>query len=133
MERYDFTLNVDVRDQVVFGEPYNEEKYSGGIRHYKNLDISKLKELNEGGYLDLQMAQNFSPTVGEFFNFMTKYPQVTCHGYVVSPFRSDYRFSIEGLSCNKDINEDLIKDFTELCEYADDFVVKDDELFSWWD
>ena len=131
MERYDFTLSAEVRDNIIFGSPIKWEEQFGGIKHFHHMEISTLKQLNDMGYIDLDSCQNSSPSIGEFMVFMEEHPNVTCHGYVVSPYRQDYRISVEGLECLKDI-ENVRSDFEEF-SWADEYVVSDESLYCWWD
>ena len=128
--------NLDIAnkwDKIIFGEEYNKDEYLGGTRRYENLSLKQLKQLIDIGSFDEEECQNESSSCREFLEFIEKYPQTTCHGYVVSPERSDFRFSIEGLECTKDITEDMIIEFTELNRYADEFTANKELLFCWYD
>ena len=128
--------NLDIankRDEIIFGEKYNKDEYLGGVRYYENLSLKQLKQLIDIGSFDAEETQNSAPSCGEFLEFMEDYPQTTCHGYVVSPERSDFRFSMEGLECTKDITKDMIIDFLELNRCADELTANDDELYCWYD
>jgi hypothetical protein len=127
-------LNNDwiARDEYIFGDA-DPKKYLGGVRHYENLDIGKLRWLKMKKFLKPEEKQNYAPTIDEFMKFMGKYPKVKAHGYVVSLNRSDYRISIEGLMFTGIISHQLQKDFVELCRQADEFRMEDCHLFAWWD
>lgn len=130
------TLNRDYhkRNEIVFGDNIVEgESWLGGCRHFDELDLSQLKELVENQFIDLEDAQNCSPTVGDFLEFMEKYPKVLAHGYAVSYNRDDYRVSLEGLSYKGRVTKELLKDFVYLCRHADEFNIEDNTLYSWWD
>jgi hypothetical protein len=130
------TLNRDYhkRNEIIFCDDAVEgELWLGGTRHFEELDLKQLKELAENQFIDLEDAQNCSPTAGDFLEFMEKYPKVTAHGYVVSHKRNDYRVSLEGLSYKGRVNKELNKDFVYLCRHADEFVLEDNTLYSWWD
>jgi hypothetical protein len=133
MERYDFTLNADVRDMIIFGEKFEQSKYPGGVRRFERLSITKLKELNDLGFLDMDERQNGGPTIKKIFDFMNQYPQVCCGGYTVSPFRSDYRISIDELICERDIDTKLISEFASEFFNADEFSSDESFLRAWWD
>jgi hypothetical protein len=64
---------------------------------------------------------------------MKSNPKFTAHGYAVSHERSDYRVSIEGVSCNKPYTKKELADFVHLCRRVDDLVIEDKKLYSWWD
>ena len=71
--------------------------------------------------------------MGEFYEFMKSNPKFTAHGYAVSHERRDYRVAIEGVSCNKTYTKKELADFVRLCRDADEFVMEDKKLYSWWD
>jgi hypothetical protein len=103
--------NQDRRDELL--KPYFEklEKewerkygmkggYSGGIRRFDGLPVSVLEQLVEEGFVDLDEAQNESPTIREFIAFAKRAPQsIFFEGYAVHVSRDDYRLSIEGVTC----------------------------------
>ena len=69
----------------------------------------------------------------QFIDFMKKQPDVTAHGYAVSPKRDDYRVTIEGLWVPEEFVTPAIKAaFVEFCKDADE-LESDGELNSWWD
>jgi len=124
--------NEKARDMLIFGE-YNKDKYSGGIRPYDALTVEQLKDLHESGFLDLETAQNYSPSIGEFIEFMENHDNFVAHGYVVSVERDDYRVSVEGIKKEGDISEQDIIDFATFARYADDFICDKEKLYCWWD
>lgn len=126
--------NQDRRDEII-GDCFEDADYSGGLRSYGGLDIAKLKTLEQEGFLDLEETQNNSPSIAKFMAFMAKHPKVTCHGYVISRDRSDYRVSIEGLSCkDADATPELRRAFAVFCRRADELDAEETgDLRSWWD
>lgn len=103
------------------------------IQHYQGCTIETLEKLIAGGFVNLTETQNDSPSIQEFREFMQRHPAATCHGYVVSKNRSDYRFSIEGLQITKpNITEENRLAFIFLCQRADECQTETD-LYSWWD
>lgn len=127
-------LNQDVvtRDNIIFGS-YDKSKYSGGIRHFKNLSLDKLKLLVKDNFADTEDAQNWAPTIGEMIDFMTKYSGYTAHGYVVEIERPDYRVSLEGVS--KESAADSLaelQDFSSLFKEADELVTEN-MMYCWFD
>jgi len=139
----DLNKDYKTRNLIIFGEvelsaalktfhrdPLN---WMGGIARFENLSLSQLKELIDNNFIDLEDCQNSSPSVGEFYEFMKSNPKFTAHGYAVSHERSDYRVSIEGVSCNKPYTKKELADFVHLCRRVDDLVIEDKKLYSWWD
>ncbi len=134
--RGDLNKNWGRRDSLLEWKQYKfikDNSYMGGIKSFTNLDIKTLETLINEHFVYLDECQNSSPTIKEFFDFMSKYPQVKAHGYVVGPNRSDYRLSIEGLVCNNNITKKLLIDFSNYCHQADAFEVGENYLYSWWD
>ena len=124
-------LNNDykTRNKIIF----NEETDVDCMR-FTSLPLDKLELLVEKNFIDLEDCQNSSPSVREFLDFMRKYPGVCAHGYTISHKRSDYRVSLEGLIYDGIVSDNqMLKDFVNLCHKADDFSVGDHILYSWWD
>lgn len=135
MEGDDPLFNKDTKRRAeVLGIP--DDYPSGGIRKFKNATVEQIKTLIDENFLAPSDRQNFSPTAGEFLDFMQNYPEVRAHGYVVSPDRDDYRVTIEGLECPEfKLTEDsfgLYINFVKLCRHADELEINS-ELYSWWD
>lgn len=90
------------RDQIIFGEDFNPAKYMGGIRRFCGLTKSKLQDLVDKGFIDLNGQQNMSPTVEEFqqFTLYIRDPENwSFGGYAVTPDRTDCRVTIDELIC----------------------------------
>lgn len=123
--------NERQRDHIIFGE-HDMAVYMGGVRHFKNLSLSKLEQLIECDFIDLDERQNCAPCVKEIYEFMKKYPDYTAHGYTVSIRRNDYRVSLEGVSkeSGADSVEEL-EDFMRLFKFADDFSTS--PMYCWFD
>ncbi len=97
------------------------------------ITLETLEELVREGFIDPKERQNFSPTTLEFLEFMRKHPGVVAHGYAVSPYRDDYRVTIEGLLVlPEDYHADLHYDFEKFCQEADELKLGRC-LYSWWD
>ena len=129
-----FKLNKDIktRDEIIFGE-YDPQKYMGGVRYFKNINAEVLDKLNELGFIDMEDCQNYSPSNGEFIDFILEHENYTAHGYVVSDTRDDYRVSIEGLFKFGNITyEEAIK-FIDMFRCADEFTCTKEELYCWYD
>lgn len=131
--------DVTERDTLIFGQPINWKSNSGGIARFSGIHLPTLKKLIDLGYADPQETQNDSPTIQEFLEFMSVYPNVTVHGYVVSPYREDCRVSVEGIECplgimNIEDHYDKVQmhDMLYLCRYADELTF-DNSFYAWWD
>ncbi len=103
------------------------------IARFSGLTLPVLRTLIAEGFVDLEEAQNYSPTIAELLAYMELHLDTDCHGYIVRPSREDYRLSIEGLEQGDTPTTRDIIDFTELCRHADDFKATEDGLYSWWD
>jgi len=126
-------MNKDFKRRDELLNLINEQYECGGIVSFDNLDVETFKKLLDEDFVDPNRRQNYSPTAYEFYEFMVKYPQLKAIGYAVSPKRSDYRISIEGLICSDDISDELKIEFKEFCEEADELMVKTTRLRAWWD
>ena len=129
-------LNKDYhkRNQIIFGDDnVDGDNWLGGTRFFSKLSLEQLEELVDNNFIDLQDAQNCSPTVEEFLEFMKEHAQFTAHGYAVSHNRDDYRASLEGIEFKGKVSKNLMKDFIDLCRHADEIVCEDNKLFAWWD
>ena len=69
MHRLD--INERQRDHIIFSE-HDTAAYMGGVRHFKNLSLDKLKQLIECDFIDLDERQNCAPSVKEIYDFMKK-------------------------------------------------------------
>lgn len=131
------TMNKDYkkRNEIIFGDDDvdSNDNWLGGTRNFESLDLEQLNALIKNKFIDLEDAQNLSPTVADFLDFMKKYPAVKAHGYAVSHKRDDYRVSLEGLEFHGDVSKEMLMDFIYVCRLADEFTAEDDHLYAWWD
>lgn len=107
--------------------------YGGGYYGIHKMDINQLNMLLDEKFIDPEECQNCSPSTMEFKEFMEAYPNVTAHGYIISPDRSDYRVTIEGLEYNGHVTRKMMEEFTELFRHADDFTCNRNCLYCWYD
>lgn len=121
------------RDQIVFGENYNSEKYMGGIRRFDYLNAEDLNKLLNLGLADPDEQQNEAPTTKEISNFLNNHQNFWAHGYVVSPERDDYRVSLEGVECGSDYDLSDVQDFFSLFKYPDEVIVEKTGMYCWFD
>ena len=124
---------ADQRDQIVFGEDYNSEKYSGGIRRFDYLSSEDLNRLLDIGLADPDEQQNEAPTTKEISKFLNDHQNFWAHGYVVSPERDDYRVSLEGVECGSDYDLSDVQDFFSLFKYPDEVSVEKTGMYCWFD
>lgn len=142
-----------LRNEIV--RPYLDRDLPWG-KHYdlvgfSDLPLKILKELVDKKFTFKDIAQNDSPTIGEFMDMMTRFPILKAHGYIVTAKRHDYRVSVEGLSISYDDMQsppsiDFIKDskidipseswLRENLGDADEFTLDsgfDYYMRAWWD
>ncbi len=117
-----------------YGLPADSPQYGGGIALYTRLSLAGLERLVAEGYADLDDAQNDSPTLGEFLEFMRRWPVFFAEGYVVAAERDDCRVTVTGL-CGPGDCQDAKDAFMDLAADADDvkFSPPYDEFWCWWD
>ena len=122
------------RDQIVFGEDYNSDKYSGGIREFGYLNAEDLNKLLDLGLADPDEQKNeLAPTTKEIAKFLNDHQNFWAHGYVVSPERDDYRVSLEGVECGSDYDTSDVQDFFSLFKYPDGVSVEETGMYCWFD
>lgn len=132
-----FNLNDDyvTRDEYLFGE-YDKEKYRfGGVRHVSDLTWMELEYLFDNNFIDPEDSQNCSPTAEEIYDFIKDHDEFCAFGYAVSPDRSDYRITLEGIERLPGLegieDGEELKDFVKFARFADELDV--DHGYAWWD
>lgn len=126
---------ADQRDEIVFGEIYNQKKYCGGLRRFDELTLEQIDRLEDLDILNMDDAQNESPTTGEIVDFLRERESDGwyVHGYCISPERSDFRITFEGVGKKTPPSRRDLIDFTRMFRNADDFNVDDEGLYCWYD
>ncbi len=125
--------DIEKRDELLFGA-YEPTEYQDGTRHFWWLSVEMLNTLIAEGFVDEQQRQNASPTIREFKEFMTKYPEYLAHGYAVGADRTDCRISIEGLEKSKGFSsQQELDDFLAAFRFADDFYAGKSSMYCWYD
>ena len=99
---------------------------------FEGLKAETLEKLIQMGFADPQDAQNDAPDIGTILAFLKRNPSFTAHGYAVTPHRTDYRISLEGVEANFADKSEVI-DFVDLFRRADDFRISDDYQYAWFD
>ncbi len=128
------TYNYDDKRRCeLLGIKYPANWGYGGCINFEGLNKKRFDLLLEENFIDPDDSQNESPTAKEFKDFMDRYPDVTAHGYAISPDRCDCRITIEGISYNGSVSKEMMKDFIDMCRYADEFVCENNCLYCWYD
>lgn len=133
---FEYNKNAKERDKFLFGDGGKTERYKlGGICRIPRMAAADIKYLLEEKYADPEERQNFSPTIKEFYDFLVSHPDFYAFGYAVSPQREDYRISIEGVRCDKDIKVSELIDFVHFAKDADEsgFDTSANSYYAWWD
>lgn len=121
------------RLEILKINPVPKDFYSlGGVMH-RNFSLRQLKKLEKEGFLDPEMTQNDSPCIGDIMEFMKANPRTVATGYLVSPDRSDYRVSIEGVIIPGPLTMKEVMDFVNMFRYADEFDLDPEGARAWYD
>ena len=130
---FEYNYN-DKRRCEILGLAYPPKRYGlGRIAEFKRANKDQLEALLEENFLYPLDRQNEAPTAQEIYEFIEKYPEVTAHGYIVSPDRHDYRVTIEGIEYHGRVSDKMRKDYKSIFRHADDFVCDSDYLYCWFD
>lgn len=142
MERiFDLTIEPEKRDQIVFGEVKNwdpskgECEAHGGLIYFHGLTVGQLQQLIDDAHMDSMVQRSHSaPSVYEYFAFMADWPEVTAHGYCVSPKRRDYNVEIEGLEYKGEVSEEMELELRRLIPHgADEMRIESNGFRIWFD
>jgi hypothetical protein len=120
------------RDEIING---GRGKRDGGydVYHFEGMTLKTLKLLFKENFIDPNEQQNCAPSCGTILKFMEANKRFTCHGYVVSPERSDYRVSIEGVELTKKPTVADKDNFVETFRMADEFTCNENGCYCWYD
>lgn len=126
---------ANMRDQIVFGEPYNKKKYPGGCRSFDELTMEQIEKLNDLGLLDLDECQNDSPSVEEIVDFLRNIDSDGwyVHGYCVCAERPDFRISFEGIGKKTSPSMNDMIQFIRMFRWADELHMDEEGLYCWYD
>jgi len=131
---YAHNLNTDFsrRDQIIGINPDWEISQKNGVVNFDSLSYSQLKLLLEGGFINSLESQNEGPSVYKFLGLMKEYPEITAGGYAVSPYRNDYRVTLDSIQMSeKTSRNEALFAFTSFCQGAE--VIGSKETQCWWD
>jgi hypothetical protein len=128
-------LNRDwqTRDRILgISVRWGEDDLYGTFR-VDRIELSTLKQLLSGNFIDPAEQQNEAPTVAEFDEFMRKHSGSYAFGYAVSPTRPDYRVSLEGIAIPGHVVTPAVREAARaLCHDADETAFEA-EIYCWWD
>ena len=129
---FDFNKDMETREQILFGEKYDEENYKGGTRYFEGISTETVQKLMELKFLDPEETQNDSPTAKEMLEFAEQWGEYTFDGYAVSLKRPDYRVNLTTISKESPSGMDELQAFIKKFRYADEFDT-DGSLYAWYD
>lgn len=98
---------------------------------FRGMDADCLKELIDAGFADPNETQNDSPDIATYLSFLQEHKegsQLTAHGYLITPERSDVRVSVEGIEGILDMGD--VGDFVSLFRGADELSLEASETRS---
>ena len=90
---------------------------------YRGLNVGTLQILLDAKFANPDETQNEAPCVQEIYDFMSKYPEFTAHGYLIGLERDDYRVSIEGVE-GEAKSDQALQEFIDIFREADEFEIK---------
>lgn len=127
-------MQYDKRDQILFQEPYQEEKYSRSIRPFEGLKAQDCLALINLGFLDRNMSYNDAPFADEYLDFMKKFAKepFRAHGYAKSATTGGI-IVIEGLSLRGNYSKEALISFANKFHDADEFLIEPDSMWCWYD
>lgn len=126
---------ANIRDNIIFGEDFDEKKYLGGVRKFDCLDGRKLGELIDEGFIEPKEGHNLSPWAEDYWDFINTHPDSRWYlnGYAVSPERDDCRVSITGIETHDIYDKYTLMDFVHYFRLADDIDIDAGHLYCWFD
>lgn len=133
-ESFSLNTNWKRRDEIL-GIDVKWDSEPGGTVLLDKIDLPTLEQLFRERFIDPSERQNDedAPSAQELLFFIQKHPETMAHGYAVSPSRSDYRITIDGLSVQPSFaTKELKLAFMEFCKDADELEVEN-RLWAWWD
>ena len=131
----DSNLNGDwqTRDRILGIAVRWGEDDSGGIFSIDRIELSTLEQLLADNFVDPSDQQNEAPTVAQIVAFLRSHPGTYAFGYAVSPARSDYRVSLEGIAVpHATVTPELRSAVETFCQDADE-TGDEPYVYCWWD
>lgn len=111
------------------------EQYTGSCMSVYGITLDSLNQLIEEEFIDLNESQNYSPTTEEIRDFMAAHSNydIKAYGYMITPNRSDYRVTLEGIEYAGEVTMDLAIDFVNMFRGADEFDLTENGFSCWYD
>lgn len=125
---------MNQRDEILFGEPYDEDKYRhGGIRRFENLDLHGLHALLDLGAAEKKERQNRGPTIQKIASFLSLpgMDMFRAAGYAVCASRCDCRVTLDAVYADEPVDDERKALFAKFARRADEFEL--DPPYAWWD
>ena len=132
-ELIDFSYNRDDKfRQRIMGI---ETNYDTEVVQFRGMNLEKLNELVENGFIDLNERQNEAPAIREFREFLMQHSdeEISLHGYFVSPDRADYRITVEGIEACFDRMTDFADALNATFGNADVVKICGNHFYCWYD
>lgn len=126
---------INERDSMIYGEPYNPSCYMGGMRRFDRISLGVAKQLIADGFLDPDDRQNNSPSAQEMIDFCDDgNPGWYFHGYTISPDRLDCRVTLEGVGYDGSLTAEDAIAFGKFFRLADELEYSEDgPAYCWYD
>lgn len=124
--------NDNRRREILAGYLENENG-RGGITPFSGVPLKVLETLINEGFAEPDDQQNSAPTIAEMRDFMQEWPEMTAHGFIVHIERSDYSVSLEGVEFKGTPSIEMVCQFAQLFNHADDFICSPTHLYCWFD
>lgn len=135
--RFAYNTDYQTRDILLFGNPVEWDEDLGDIKPFYELSLAQLQQILEQGFASPAQQQNNSPTIQAFLEFAQAQAstgfQFAFEGYAVSPFRDDYRVSIEGIIFHGHYPYQMLLEFYDFVGEPDEIDVESHYLRAWWD
>jgi hypothetical protein len=133
-ESFEHNPNYVRRDQLLGISSQLWDFDVNRVERIESISLETLEILLAEKFIEPDESQDFSPSTSEFLEFMRIHPETYAHGYAISPYRDDYRVTIEGIYAKGYDNTcEIRKDFSPFCASADVLGVENAYLYSWWD
>jgi hypothetical protein len=128
-----YNSDYKTRDAILGINSLWDANKTDSTREFSGLSVKKLDELIAGKFIDPDKAHPDAPTAREFLDFMVAHPQLSAHGYAVSPRNPNYGVALTGLEAmdSMAVSPMVRKNFQKFCENADSLYTAN-ILYSHW-
>lgn len=128
---------ANIRDNILFNDDYNPQKYIGGSRRFDKVPVSALIIMAEAQLLNSNEKQNLMPSIKEIIEFCEQHhiSDWYASGYAISYDRPDCRVSIDSVGSYVPVSEKIMKKFKKFFKEADELYADDieEEVYCWFD